>query len=115
MDDTLDRLEQLLNLMAKPDEIEMDRLMCLTGEWEGVVQLLLLESRVRSHLAEDKVRWRVRLEGLLARLPEIHAGLVAYQSEVAAQLYAENRRVQSLQKARDGLYRRQEPLVRCQA
>ncbi|MBF0137814.1 MAG: hypothetical protein H7833_04310 [Magnetococcus sp. DMHC-1] len=115
MDDTLDRLEKLLDLMARPDQIEDERLSSLTEEWEGVVQLLLLESQVKTNRATDKVRWRERLDGLLRRLPDIQSGLTAYQSEVAEQLYAENRRLQSLRQVRKELQVRQEPLIRCRA
>ncbi|MBF0154864.1 MAG: hypothetical protein HQL64_14075 [Magnetococcales bacterium] len=115
MDDTLDRMEQLLNLMAEPDKVEVDRLASLSREWEGVVQLLLLESRVETYSADDRRRWRDRLEGLMQRLPDIQTGLLTYQSEVAVQIYAENRRSASLSQVREGLSVREKPLIRCRA
>ncbi|MBF0424540.1 MAG: hypothetical protein HQL66_01790 [Magnetococcales bacterium] len=115
MDAILTRLEQLLDLMAQPDGIEDDRLAALPGEWEEVVRQLLHETQIGGHDPADKRRWAERLEKQIRRLPDVQTGLLGYQSEIAVQLYAGGRRLDSLRQVQDGMAVCRRPLVCRQA
>lgn len=100
MRDVLSHLERILSRLATPDSLGAEEVGHLTQDWDAA--MLLLE-----HFPEDeafhalppseKIYLRVRLQRLMQKVSEIQALLVAHKSDIARQIFTENRRFQSLQ------------------
>lgn len=92
------RLDALLDQFATPETLSGEQLAALVGAWDtGMEQLEALTSRFPDGVAPGDGT-RERLIRLVERINEIQPVLVRHKSEVADQLFSENRRVQSLRR-----------------
>ncbi|MBF0628178.1 MAG: hypothetical protein HQL91_08140 [Magnetococcales bacterium] len=94
--DILQRLHALLDQCAAPEVLSGEELAVLMGEWDR--EMIRLES-FTDHFPDGVTPGdgtRERLNRLVKRINEVQPVLVRHKSEVADQLFSENRRVQAL-------------------
>ncbi len=99
MKEILARLEAILDALAKPEELTAEAVGGLAREWDEEMVRLdhFPESGAFQALSPgDRLYLQVWLQRLLDRLPSVQALLVAHKSDVARQLFSENRRFQAL-------------------
>ncbi|MBF0146012.1 MAG: hypothetical protein HQL84_04375 [Magnetococcales bacterium] len=102
-------LESILKRLEAPRELTPEELETLTRDWLAATARLddLSEQEMRKAVAADPFL-KPRLQRLVEQLPLISADLGAFKSEVASELMAQNRRLQSV---RRGYGRAANPLV----
>ncbi|MBF0283638.1 MAG: hypothetical protein HQL51_04175 [Magnetococcales bacterium] len=98
----LKQLEALLPLMEHPETLEDDLLENLPLVWQQAVDDLEQLDREGLLIKEDPAL-RSRLEAVLQRLPTALEAVRALQSDIAQQLFSENRRMKSLRAYGSGL------------
>ena len=97
MEQILTKLEGILNSLSDPARLEGGELALLNSKWNHSIAQLK-DAMARGHATPKKElpRLRKRLENILARMPEVQALLINHKSDVADQLFSENRRVQAI-------------------
>lgn len=94
----LTRLDLLLNRLATPEEIDADALDELMAAWDReMARLEELTARFPDGVTPGDGT-RERLTRFVRRMAEIQPVLMRHKSEVADQLFSENRRVQALRR-----------------
>jgi hypothetical protein len=97
MEQILTELESILDSLSNPAQLEGGELSLLNSKWIlSISRLKEVMGRDRSAMKAEVPKLRRRLEIILARMPEIQAQLINHKSEVADQLFSENRRVQAI-------------------
>lgn len=115
MEKIIAQLEAILKRLGTPQDLETPEFEGLNRDWLTATAQLgaMTEGALRDAVAADPFL-KPRLQLLVERLPWVSSGLIRHKTEVADQLAAHNRKMQS---ARQG-YGRQESgvvLVRHQA
>ncbi|MEO5348752.1 MAG: hypothetical protein H7836_03790 [Magnetococcus sp. YQC-3] len=99
MKELLTRLDAILDGLAKPEDLTAEAVGLLAQEWDALMGRLeqLPESAAYQALSPgDKLYLRVWLQRILDRLPAVQGGLSAHKSDIARQLFSENRRFQAI-------------------
>ena len=100
MNQILTELENILDALSNPAQLEGGELSLLNTKWvRAISHLKTYMSKNAPQAKKDIPKLRQRLERILARMPEIQELLLDHKSEVADQLYVENRRVQAIRQA----------------
>ncbi|HIJ84044.1 MAG TPA: hypothetical protein HPQ00_07550 [Magnetococcales bacterium] len=97
MEKILTQLEAIFNRLEVPQELESSELESLDRDWHQVTAQLdaLSEESMRRQVVRDPFL-KPRLQILVERLPQISAVLGLHKMEVAEQLRAQNRKLQSM-------------------
>ncbi|MBF0590195.1 MAG: hypothetical protein HQL53_13825 [Magnetococcales bacterium] len=101
MDETLQRLEDLLETISSPESQDPDIMGRLPAEWDAAVACLVEESSARKG-RNDNADYKARLQQIMDRMPAVMETLAQHRSEVSKQLSAENRRMVALRSTRHG-------------
>jgi hypothetical protein len=97
MEQVLTELEIVLDALSNPARLEGEELALLSGRWVlSISRLKEVMSKKPNAERRDLPRLRKRLEIILARMPEVQTLLINHKTEVADQLFSENRRVQAI-------------------
>ncbi|MBF0447584.1 MAG: hypothetical protein HQL67_05225 [Magnetococcales bacterium] len=97
MEQVVAELERILALLAAPAALGGEQLALLNGQWVLAIsqlQRLSSEESDGSFVADaEKSDLSQRLQTIISQLPEVTTLLQNHKSEVAGQLFTENRRV----------------------
>ncbi|MBF0162242.1 MAG: hypothetical protein HQL88_08130 [Magnetococcales bacterium] len=99
MKSILARLDLLLDRLSMPERLGVEEGASLLQEWDETMALLehFPETTAFACLpAGERLYLQVWLQRIQQRLPAVQSGLLAHKSELAKQLFSENRRFQSL-------------------
>jgi hypothetical protein len=93
----LTELEGILDSLSDPAKLEGGELSLLNSKWvHAIARLNSIMAQKVTVPRKDMPKLRKRLETILARMPKIQIQLSDHKSEVADQLFLENRRVQAI-------------------
>ncbi|MBF0400424.1 MAG: hypothetical protein HQL90_06615 [Magnetococcales bacterium] len=95
----LSQLEAILDRLAQPERLSAEEVGFLLRDWDTAMACLegFPESAAAAALAPgEKLYLRVWLQRILERLPVVQDLLVVHKSDLAKQLFSENRRLKSL-------------------
>lgn len=101
----IQELDEILDRLQLPEELDADQLAALMSAWDqGMARLEPFTQRFPDGVAPGDGT-RERLTRLVKRIQEIQPLLMRHKSEVADQLFSENRRVQALRRGYDAVVR----------
>jgi hypothetical protein len=116
MEHILTELENTLDALSRPAGLEGDELSSLNNKWvRTITRLKELLAKKQQTSKQDAPRLRQRLEKILARMPEIQSLLTKHKSEIADQLFMENRRIQAVRQGAYGSPKKRQQLLRHRA
>ncbi|MBF0444292.1 MAG: hypothetical protein HQL68_01780 [Magnetococcales bacterium] len=116
MEHILTELENILEALSRPAGLEGDELSSLNNKWvRTITRLKEILAKKQQTPQKDVSSIRQRLEKILARMPEIQSLLNKHKSEIAEQLFMENRRVQAVRQGAYGSPRKRHQLLRQRA
>jgi DNA repair ATPase RecN len=116
MEHILTELENILEALSRPAKLEGDELSSLNNKWvRTITRLKEVLAKKQQTLKKDAPRIRQRLEKILVRMPEIQSLLNKHKSEIAEQLFMENRRVQAVRQGAYGSPKKRQQLLRQRA
>ena len=94
----LRHLDDILDRLSAPEDLEPKDLKKLAQRWdEATARLDKLVETERPNPRQRDLN-RARLKQIIGRLPDVQKALASHKSDVARQLFSENRRFQSLRK-----------------
>ncbi|MEO5339755.1 MAG: hypothetical protein H7837_04440 [Magnetococcus sp. MYC-9] len=99
MKEILSRLESILDRLTEPERLTAEEVGVLAQEWD--VHLALLDAFPEGDIyrrlpAGERLYLRVWLQRIQERLPAVQELLTAHKSELAQQLFSENRRFRAI-------------------
>ncbi|MBF0380376.1 MAG: hypothetical protein HQL69_05115 [Magnetococcales bacterium] len=116
MEHILTELENILEALSRPAGLEGDELSSLNNKWvRTITRLKEILAKKQQPPKKDASRLRMRMEKILARMPEVQSLLIQHKSEIADQLFLENRRVQAVRQGAYGSPKRRAQLLRQRA
>ncbi|MEO5362018.1 MAG: hypothetical protein H7838_00120 [Magnetococcus sp. DMHC-8] len=92
----LAQLESILDRLAAPDRLTADEVGFLAREWDDTMTRLDHFPDSDTLPPGEKLYLRTWLQRLLQRLPAVQEQLLLHKSDIAKQLFSENRRFQAL-------------------
>ncbi len=102
MERIIAHLERILDQVSDPETLDDEALERLSGTWNRLV--LELEEAIQSRRdPQEGSALKGRLKRVIERMPEVHARMHDYRSEIALQLAAENRRLNAMRRAMKGM------------
>ena len=98
IESTLGELGRVLDRLTEPEELAAEELAQLARVWDVAAERLDRLAEAAGGRGDPRLRDlnRARLKQLIQRLPEIQERLSRHKSDIARQLFSENRRFQSL-------------------
>ena len=105
MERILTELESVIESLSNPADLDGEELSFLNEKWNLAISHLNEVIALNPHiLGASEPDLRPRLEQVIASLPEVQELLLSHKSEVAAQLFLENRRIKAIKQGGYGAF-----------